>query len=53
VGEHRLDEGGPIADRRHHLVAVLGEQADQALAQQHRVIGHDDPQRTPGRAVRR
>jgi hypothetical protein len=53
VPEHRLDQGGAITDRGHHLVAVLGEQAGQALAQQHRVVGHDDPQRTAGRAVRR
>jgi hypothetical protein len=33
------------------VVPVLGQQADQALAHQHRVVGHDDPQR-PARAVR-
>ena len=51
VPEHRLDQGGAITDRGHHLVTVLGEQADQALAQQHRVVGHDDPQPAAGRAV--
>ena len=50
VREHRLDQGGTVADRGHHLVTVLGQQADQALAQQHRVVGHDDPQRAAGRA---
>jgi hypothetical protein len=53
VPEHRLDQGGAITDRGHHLVTVLGEQAGQALAQQHRVVGHDDPQPAAGRAVRR
>ncbi|MCP9956250.1 hypothetical protein [Streptomyces sudanensis] len=50
--ERRLDQGGAVADRRHHLVAVLGEQADQALAQQYRVVGDDDPQRAPARGGR-
>jgi hypothetical protein len=53
VPEYRLDQGGTVADRGHHLVTVLGEQADQALAQQHRVVGHHDPQRTAGAAAGR
>ena len=51
VPEYRLDQGGSVTDRGHHLVTVLGEQAGQALAQQYRVVGHDDPQRAAGRSV--
>src|SRR5215469_11600331 len=42
---------GPSPTNGYHLVTVLGEQADQALTQQHRVVGHHDPQRHGTSAV--
>ena len=51
--EHRLDQGGAITDSGHHLVTVFGEQADEALAQQYRIVSHDDPPPAAGRADRR
>lgn len=52
VVEHRLDQGGAVTDRGYYLVTVLGEQADQSLAQKYRVVGQDDPQLAAGRVVR-
>ena len=42
VGRGGGDERGPVADRGHDVVAVLGEQPDQPLPQQDRVVGDDN-----------
>ena len=39
---HRGEQPAGVAERRDDLVAVLGEQAGDALAQQHRVLGDHD-----------
>ena len=44
VLDDRVDEGRPVADLRHHRCPGVLEQADQALAQQHGVLGDHHPQ---------
>src|SRR5439155_14843097 len=43
VRDDRLYQRRPIADHGDHLVPVLGQQPDEALPQQYRVVGHDYP----------
>jgi len=45
VRQHSRNQRRPVPDRRDHLVAVLGQQPDQPFPQQHRVVGHHNPQR--------
>src|SRR5699024_6964303 len=45
VGRDRAQQGGAVAHRGDHLVARLGQQAFQACAQQHGVVGDHDPHR--------
>ncbi|GAB2946306.1 hypothetical protein GCM10027280_38880 [Micromonospora polyrhachis] len=36
---HGLDQGGPVTDGGDHLVAVLGQEPDDAFPEEDRVVG--------------